>query len=63
MVGTIGIMAAMPVEVEKLKQHVTEQQEHKHGGVFTYTTGKLAGKSVVFAPANVSALRLSLIHI
>uniref|UniRef100_A0A7S4I429 adenosylhomocysteine nucleosidase n=1 Tax=Prymnesium polylepis TaxID=72548 RepID=A0A7S4I429_9EUKA len=43
----------MPVEVEKLKQHVTEQQEHKHGGVFTYTTGKLAGKSVVFAPANV----------
>ena len=48
----IGIMAAMPVEVEKLKQHVTDQQEHKHGSCYTFVTGKLAGKQVVFAPAN-----------
>jgi len=41
------------VEVEKLKEHVTEQEEHKHGACFTFTTGKLAGKPVVFAPANV----------
>jgi len=49
----IGIMAAMPVEVEKLKAHVTDQEERMHGSCFKFTTGKLAGKSVVFAAANV----------
>ena len=48
----VGIMAAMPVEVEKLKQNVTAQEEHKHG-MYTFTTGQLVGKPVVFAPANV----------
>ena len=51
----IGIMAAMPVEIEKLKAHVTEQVEHKFGSVFTFTTGKLSGRAVVFASAGVSA--------
>ena len=49
----IGIMAAMPDEIVKLKQHVTDQEEHKRGSVFTFTTGKLGGRPVVVAPANV----------
>lgn len=49
----IGIMAAMPVEVAKLQEHVTDKEEHSFGKVFTFTTGKLCGRPVVFAPANV----------
>jgi len=53
MVARIGILAAMPPEVAKLKEAVSNQQEHKRGEVFTFTTGELAGKPVVFAPGNV----------
>ena len=49
----IGILAAMPAEIEMLKKHVTEQSEHSFGAVFSFTTGKLRGKPVVFGAANV----------
>ena len=49
----IGILAAMPAEIEMLKKHVTQQTEHTFGTVFTFTTGKLRGKPVVFGAANV----------
>ena len=48
----LGILAAMPPEVEKLKQNVDAQEEHKYG-VFTFTTGTLMGRPVVFAAANI----------
>ena len=44
----------MPPEIEKLKQHVENQEDHKHGSAFTFTTGTLGGRPVVFAAANVS---------
>jgi hypothetical protein len=50
----LGILAAMPPEIEKLKQHVENQEDHKHGSAFTFTTGTLGGRPVVFAAANVS---------
>ena len=50
----LGILAAMPPEIEKLKQTVENQEDHKHGSAFTFTTGTLGGRPVVFAAANVS---------
>ena len=74
--GPIGILSAMPQEVAKLQEHVTDQrvrlardtaarlasassdsvrcpaQEHKFG-IFSFTTGSLEGKKVVFAFSNV----------
>ena len=52
----IGILAAMPQEVEKLKGAVQEQQEHPHGNCFVFTTGVLEGKPVVFAAANIGTV-------
>lgn len=49
----LGILAAMPQEVEKLKGAVTEQQVHKYGSVFEFVTGKLEGREVVFGAANI----------
>jgi 5'-methylthioadenosine/S-adenosylhomocysteine nucleosidase len=49
----LGILAAMPQEVEKLKGAVEGQEEHKRGNAFVFTTGTLAGRPVVFAAANV----------
>jgi len=43
----------MPQEVEKLKATVSDQEEHKRGTAFTFTTGTLEGRPVVFAAANV----------
>lgn len=42
----------MPQEIAKLKEHVLDQEDHARG-VFTFTTGTLAGRAVVFAAANV----------
>ena len=53
MVARLGILAAMPPEIAKLQGAVTDQVEHKRGSVFTFTTGTLAGKPVVFAAANI----------
>lgn len=73
--GPIGILSAMPQEVAKLQEHVTDQQvrlacgtvaalasatdsvrcpaqEHKFG-IFSFTTGTLEGKKVVFAFSNI----------
>lgn len=52
----LGILAAMPQEVEKLKGAVSEQQEHARGSAFVFTTGVLAGRPVVFAAANVGTV-------
>ena len=52
----IGIMAAMPDEIVKLKQELTDVEEQKRGNVFSFTTGKLNGRPVVVAPANVCEL-------
>jgi len=52
----LGILAAMPQEIEKLKANVTEQQEHKRGSIFTFTTGMLEGRPVVFGAANVGTV-------
>lgn len=52
-VRRIGILAAMPAEVAKLKSAVQGQTEHKRGTAFTFVTGWLNGKPVVFAAANV----------
>ena len=49
----IGILAAMPQEVAKLRENVSDQVEHKHGDIFTFVTGILVGKPIVFAAANV----------
>ena len=49
----LGILAAMPAEIAKLKANVTNQSEQNFGNAFTYTTGSLCGKEVVFAAANV----------
>jgi len=49
----LGILAAMPEEVAKLKANVQEQQEHPRGSVFTFTTGQLEGRPVVFAAAGI----------
>ena len=49
----VGILAAMPQEIQKLKENVQEQEVHKRGSVFEFTTGKLEGKPVVFGAANV----------
>ena len=57
-VKRLGLLAAMPPEIEKLKQNVDGQEDHKHG-IFTFTTGTLAGRPVVFAAANVSNAVLS----
>ena len=46
----------MPQEVEKLKANVTDQVEHNRGTVFTFTTGTLGGRPVVFAAANVGTV-------
>ena len=51
----LGLLAAMPEEVAKLRAHVTEQEEHPHGSAFVFVTGNLAGRPVVFAAANVRA--------
>eukprot|EP00310_Coccolithus_braarudii_P020385 CAMPEP_0183355452 /NCGR_PEP_ID=MMETSP0164_2-20130417/40451_1 /TAXON_ID=221442 /ORGANISM="Coccolithus pelagicus ssp braarudi, Strain PLY182g" /LENGTH=251 /DNA_ID=CAMNT_0025528571 /DNA_START=14 /DNA_END=769 /DNA_ORIENTATION=+ len=52
-VSRFGILAAMPAEIEELKKHVTKQETHKRGAVFTFVTGELCGKQVVFGAANV----------
>ena len=49
----IGILAAMPQEVKKLKDHVQNQIEHDVGQVFNFITGTLNQKPVVFGAANV----------
>ena len=53
--GPIGILSAMPQEVSKLKENVTDQQEHKFG-IFSFTTGTLEGKPVVFAFSNIGTV-------
>jgi len=52
-VPRLGLLAAMPEEVKKLEANVQGQQQHKRGAVFTFTTGTLHGKPVVFAAAGV----------
>uniref|UniRef100_A0A7S4C034 adenosylhomocysteine nucleosidase n=1 Tax=Chrysotila carterae TaxID=13221 RepID=A0A7S4C034_CHRCT len=49
----IGILAAMPEELEQLKKVVTNQTSFPRGEAFTFTTGELHSKPVVFAAANV----------
>lgn len=60
----LGILAAMPQEVAKLKANVTDQVEHKRGSVFEFVTGRLEGREVVFGAANVRthAFRIFLRH-
>lgn len=58
----LGILAAMPTEVAKLKEAVQGQEDHPRGSVFVFTTGTLEGKPVVFAAANVQR-RISPTHI
>ena len=53
MTPRIGILAAMPEEEAKLKEHVTDQEVLKVGEVFEFRTGMLAGRPVVFGAANV----------
>lgn len=53
MTPRIGILAAMPEEEAKLKEHVTDQEVHTVGEVFEFRTGMLAGRPVVFGAANV----------
>ena len=53
MQSRFGILAAMPQEVAELSKHVTGQREHKRGSIFTFVTGELDGKPVVYAAANV----------
>lgn len=50
--GLLGILAAMPQEVEKLKQNVEGQEEHSRG-IWIFTTGTIAGNPVVFAAAEI----------
>jgi len=49
----LGILAALPQEVAKLKKAVDGQEEHPRGSAFTFITGTLVGTPVVFAAANV----------
>ena len=48
----IGILAAMPQEIVKLEESVTDQVKTQKG-IFSFTTGKLGGKDVVFGAANI----------
>ena len=59
-VSRLGILAAMPQEVAKLKANVAEQEVHKRGEVFEFITGTLAGRPVVFGAANVRRARTHL---
>ena len=52
----IGILAAMPQEIAKLKETVQGQADFQKGSVFTFTTGTLEGKPVVFAAANIGTV-------
>jgi len=49
----LGILAAMPEEIAKLKEFVTEQEVHKRGAVFEFVTGKLDGRPVVFGASGI----------
>ena len=51
-VKRIGILAAMPQEIVKLEENVTDQVKTQKG-IFSFTTGKLGGKDVVFGAANI----------
>jgi len=47
-VARMGVLSAMPSELARLKTVVTEQVEYKRGECFSFTTGKLEGKEIVF---------------
>ena len=46
----------MPQEIAKLKEHVTDMEDHTCGAAFVFTTGMLSGRPVVFAAANVGTV-------
>lgn len=52
----LGILAAMPEEIAKLKEFVSDQEAHKRGAVWEFVTGTLDGRPVVFAAAGVHTL-------
>ena len=47
----IGILAAMPAEVAKLKENTSEAEDHKFGDVFVFTTGIIGGRFARLHPS------------
>ena len=52
----LGILAAMPSELAKLEEAVADQQVHKLSDVFSFTTGTLENRNVVYGAANVGTV-------
>lgn len=44
----MGILSAIPTEIARLRACVTDQIEYKRGECFSFTTGTLEGRPVVF---------------
>jgi len=49
----LGILSAMPSEIARLRECVLEQVEYKRGECFSFSTGVLEGKPVVFGASGV----------